>query len=173
MRSQRSKPKKALANFISLGIVLFGMNHCIDFLKQSMQGEPIIYEIARASKGDTIQAEAVPQNPDHKTGNLVDTFSGEFTAYSPSEDQTDDRPREMASGKEVYEGALACPDVFVIKDGQRVFGTKIEIEGLGVFTCEDRMAKRHRDKMKFDIFMESYDDAIQFGIHQLTFKVLP
>jgi hypothetical protein len=173
MRSQRSKWKQALSNFLSLGIVLFAMNSAIDFLKGKMDGEPIVYEVARASKGDVSKDEAVPQIPDHETGELVYTFSGEFTAYSPSVDQTDDRPREMASGKEVYEGALACPDIFIVKDGQRTFGTKIEIEGLGVFTCEDRMAKKHRDKMKFDIFMESYDEAIQFGIHQLNFKVLP
>lgn len=174
MRSQKGKGWNAIADILSLAVVLFGLNTLIEFLKDSSGTEVRVYEIVRASNREVSQAEAMPQMPAHKNGESGYSLSGEFTAYSPSVRQTDDRPREMASGKEVYEGALACPDAIIIREGKRVFGTKIEIEGLGVFTCEDRMAKKHRDKEhKFDIFMESEDDAWDFGRQHLNYKVLP
>lgn len=174
MRSQKKgKGWRAISDLLSLVIVLFGMNSLIDFLKGLNDSEIRVYEIARASNSETHQAEAMPHMPAHENDKPVYPLSGEFTAYSPSVDQTDDRPREMASGKEVYEGSIACPDQFVLKDGKRVFGTKIEIEGLGTFVCEDRMGKRYRDKMNFDIFMESEDAAWEFGRRHINFKVLP
>lgn len=173
MRSRKGKGRRAILNLITLGIVLFGLNTLIDFLREGMSSETRVYEIARASNSEVSQAEAMPQMPAHENGESGYPLSAEFTAYSPSVRQTDDRPREMASGKEVYEGSIACPDRFIIKDGKRVFGTRIEIEGLGTFTCEDRMGKRYRDKMNFDIFMESEDSAWDFGRNQLNFRVLP
>lgn len=172
MRSRKGKGRRAILNLITLSIVLFGLNTLIDFLREGMSSETRVYEIARASNQES-KTVGSPQTPDPKNGTLVYPLSAEFTAYSPSVRQTDDRPREMASGKEVYEGSIACPDRFIIKDGKRVFGTRIEIEGLGTFTCEDRMGKRYRDKMNFDIFMESEDSAWDFGRNQLNFRVLP
>jgi len=90
---------------------------------------------------------------------------GEFTAYNPVESQCDDDPRTMASNKEVYEGAIACPAKYE-------FGTKIEIEGLGTFTCEDRMALRYRHSENFDIVLADYDEAVNFGRQQLKYRVL-
>lgn len=154
---------------LSLIIGIMLLNHLIDSLREMSGTEVKVYEIARASNVETIQTEkSAPENDE-----LVYPLSATFTAYSASPRQTDDRPREMASMKEVYEGALACPDIYVIKDGKRVWGQKIEIEGLGVFTCEDRMNKRYRDQMRFDIFMESEEEAWQFGKHQLNFRLLP
>ena len=77
-----------------------------------------------------------------------------ITAYSSSEDETDSRPWEMASGKRVYEGAVACPRNIPL-------GTKVEINGSS-FTCEDRMNIRYTDR--FDIFKDSKAEALQFGI---------
>ena len=77
-----------------------------------------------------------------------------ITAYSASEDETDSRPWEMASGKTVYEGAVACPRNIPL-------GTKVEING-SEFVCEDRMNIRYTDR--FDIFKDSKAEALQFGI---------
>lgn len=174
MRSSKGKWWKATADLLSLAVVLFGLNSLIEFLKDSSGTDVRVYEVVRASNSEVSQAEGIPQMPAHENDESGYPLSGEFTAYSPSVDQTDDRPREMASGKEVYEGAVACPDVIIIREGKRIFGTKIEIEGRGVFTCEDRMAKKHRDKEhKFDIFMESEDDAWDFGRQNLNYKILP
>lgn len=67
----------------------------------------------------------------------------------------------MASGKPAYVGAVACPRHIPL-------GTKLEIAGLGEFTCEDRYSKRLEERI--DIFMgygqESYDWAVSFGKQQ-------
>lgn len=57
-----------------------------------------------------------------------------LTTYNAEVGQTDADPYTMASGKKVYEGAVAsnCHKI----------GTKIEVEGLGTFTVEDRMNSR-------------------------------
>jgi len=90
---------------------------------------------------------------------------GEFTAYNPVEAQTDSDPEIMASNKKVYHGAIACPAYYD-------FGTKIEIEGLGTFTCEDRMALRYRHSENFDIVLAEYNEAVEFGRQQLKYRVI-
>jgi hypothetical protein len=92
-------------------------------------------------------------------------YYGEFSAYNPSEAQTDDSPLIMASGKRVYSGAAACPIDYD-------FGTRIEVEGLGVLVCEDRMAKRYREKKNFDIMMFDHSGALRFGRRSLRYRVL-
>ncbi|MFO0752965.1 MAG: hypothetical protein U0411_06535 [Thermodesulfovibrionales bacterium] len=91
---------------------------------------------------------------------------GEFTAYNPVPAQTGPLPFLMASGKYVYEKALACPEKYT-------FGTKIHIDGLGVYICEDRMAQRFRNKENFDILMFSVDEAKKFGRRLLKFRIVP
>ena len=80
--------------------------------------------------------------------------NAEVSAYTASVDETDSSPLVMASGKMVYLGAVACPRNIEL-------GTKIEIKGLGVYTCEDRMNKRYTNN--FDIFMLTKSEAIKFG----------
>lgn len=86
----------------------------------------------------------------------------EVSAYNAEVGQTDDRPFEMASGKTVYLGAIACPRDIKL-------GTKIEINNK-VYTCEDRMNKRYKNNV--DIFMWSKADALNFGRQKLLAKVL-
>lgn len=85
-----------------------------------------------------------------------------FTTYNAEEGQTDSDPFTMASTKRVYEGAIACPTKYK-------FGTKIKVDGLGEFTCEDRMNARYRDKEHFDVF--KWDRKDNF-IKTLHYKVL-
>lgn len=91
---------------------------------------------------------------------------GEFSAYNALPNQTDERYWEMASGKEVYEGAIACPPRFK-------FGDEVLI-GDKWFVCEDRMNKRYResDTNHFDIYMEDYDEALSFGRKELAVYIL-
>ena len=97
---------------------------------------------------------------------IVDRPVGLFTAYTPSVAETDSDPRTMASGNEVYVGAIACPSALE-------FGTRIRILGMGLYTCEDRMARRHRRKQhRFDIFMHSRDEALEFGVRELPYEVV-
>lgn len=88
----------------------------------------------------------------------------EVTAYNADIAQTDDRPREMASGKEVYDGAIACPIYLAL-------GDKVVIEKK-IYTCEDRMAQRFRNSHHYDIFMEDKDEALTFGRQPLLVTIL-
>jgi 3D (Asp-Asp-Asp) domain-containing protein len=85
----------------------------------------------------------------------------EVSAYNAEVGQTDDRPFEMASGKNVYSGAIACPRNIKL-------GTKIEINDK-VYTCEDRLNIRYKNNI--DIFMWSKSDALNFGRQNLLAKV--
>jgi len=83
---------------------------------------------------------------------------GVLTKYTNRVEETDDTPNIMASGRTVYIGAIACPS-------NLDFGTTIKIDGKN-YTCEDRMAKRYRNKNHFDIFEFDYNEAREFGRQQ-------
>ena len=87
-------------------------------------------------------------------GNYIKTeVRAIITAYNPTEAQTDSTPNIMASNKEVYEGAIACPRYLKL-------GTLIEIDGK-VYVCEDRTHKKN-DGI-FDILMFGEEEAINWG----------
>lgn len=92
----------------------------------------------------------------------AEVFKAVVTAYNSDPAQTDSRPLEMASGKEVYDGAVACPP-------ELKFGTKVAIKGK-VYVCEDRMAKKF--SQRFDVWMPSREDAVQWGKQELAVQVL-
>lgn len=90
---------------------------------------------------------------------------GEFSAYTASEDETDGDPRIAANNKEVFVGGIACPSIYK-------FGQKIEVKGVGVFECNDRMNSRYREKKNFDIYVETKHEAYAFGRKKLEFREL-
>ena len=164
-KKMKKQYKQALVEIGVFTIIICSLNFLIDGLR-NLEEKPIaiMYEIARASNDDLKE---YSQNilVEHKNDKLVYDKVGEFTAYNADQSQTDDDPNIMASNKEVYKGAVACPIYYN-------FGTKLDIEGYGIVTCEDRMNIRFRDKEKFDIFMFSYDEAIKFGIKQLRYRII-
>lgn len=87
---------------------------------------------------------------------------GEFSAYNAEIGQTDSDPFTMASGKKVYEGAVA--------NNCLPFGTQIELNGK-IYTVEDRMNKRYGCE-HFDLFLNSYSEAIEFGRQTLEYSVI-
>jgi 3D (Asp-Asp-Asp) domain-containing protein len=101
-------------------------------------------------------AEEKPKEIVKTTTEKTEQFVARLTAYSSDTWQTDSRPTEMASGKEVYFGAIACPSRYE-------FGTKVGFDDK-LFTCEDRMAKRYRDGNNFDIWMYDTEDALDYGV---------
>lgn len=73
-----------------------------------------------------------------------------LTTYQAVPEQTDKEPCISASGMNVCETnkrIAACPDYLP-------FGTLIEIEGLGIYECQDKMAARFRNKNHFDLLTE-------------------
>ncbi len=87
------------------------------------------------------------------------------TAYSSTPGQTDSSPFIMASGKRVYDGAIAANFL--------PMGTKVmlpEAYGEKVFVVEDRTHRRFSDRI--DIWMETREEALQFGIKKIAVKIL-
>lgn len=87
----------------------------------------------------------------------------EVSAYNAMESQTDSTPTITANGDIVYEGGIAS--------NCYPFGTKIELQGLGVFIVNDRMASRYSCN-NADIFLWNYFEAIQFGRQKVKIRVV-
>ncbi len=90
---------------------------------------------------------------------------GEFTAFIPTITKSRVTASPMASGKKTYRGAIACPAWIDL-------GTKIEVEGIGIFVCEDRMAAEYRYRENFDILVTDYDNAVEFGRQHLRYRIV-
>ena len=119
-----------------------------------------IYTKEEPKEAETGKIELTGENNEWKTG--------EFSAFTASVEETDSDPFTMASGNRVYVGAIACPNGFNVRGEQ----DRIEIKGMGIYTCEDRMNIRYRDKLNFDIFMKSKSEALKFGRRKLEFRKL-
>lgn len=83
------------------------------------------------------------------------------TSYNAEVAQTDADPFTMASGKRVYEGAIAT-NCYPI-------GTKLELEGLGTFTVEDRINQRFTqdcgtENERADIFKWNKEDNGKWNV---------
>jgi len=106
---------------------------------------------------------ALPSVPDEVS--IPTTVQATIYAYNSFKSQTDESPFVTASGVTVFDGALACPSKYP-------FGTKVSIEGKN-YTCVDRMAQRYRNGNNFDIWMESYEEAIKWGVKDSIVLVYP
>lgn len=98
-------------------------------------------------------------------GNLP---TGKFTinasAYTAAADECGKNDGITASGLKVEEHrTLACPSSFP-------FGTKIAIEGMGEYRCEDRGGAIRGNKI--DIYMETKKQAFAFGRRHLVAEVI-
>ena len=89
-------------------------------------------------------------------------FRAEVTAYSSSPDETWGDPFITASGREVFDGLVACPRRFP-------FGTRFRI-GSRIYACWDRLHERYDHR--FDIWKPSKQEALQFGRRMLLIEAL-
>jgi 3D (Asp-Asp-Asp) domain-containing protein len=86
------------------------------------------------------------------------------TAYNAVPEQTDSTPEICAWGDRVRPGIIA-----ISRDLEGLGltrGKEVQIEGLGKRTVMDRMHSRKRNQI--DLYMEKYEDAVQFGVQDLT-----
>lgn len=86
-----------------------------------------------------------------------------ITGYSSTVDQCDGDPFITASGSHVHKGTMACPREYA-------FGTKIEIDGMGTYVCEDRggaIKGAH-----FDMWFESRGEALQWGKRTVEARII-
>lgn len=86
------------------------------------------------------------------------------SAYTSAADECGKSDGITASGIKVQANrTLACPPTYP-------FGMKLYIEGMGVYTCEDRGGAIKGNK--FDIYMETKTEAFAFGRRNLTAYVI-
>lgn len=87
-------------------------------------------------------------------------FTINASAYTAAADECGKSDGITASGNKVQENhTLACPRGYE-------FGTKIHIEGMGTYACEDRGGAIKGNK--FDIYMETKEEAFAFGRRNLV-----
>ncbi|MDP3764672.1 MAG: hypothetical protein Q8Q95_03575 [bacterium] len=96
---------------------------------------------------------------------VLKVYETYVTAYSSSVDETDSTPFITASGKKVRDGIVAANFL--------PMGTKIRIPdifGNKIFVVEDRMARRHADKV--DVWFPTKQEAKTFGRKKLQIEVI-
>ena len=85
------------------------------------------------------------------------------TGYSSTPDQTWGNPFITASGTHVHQGTMACPR-------QYPFGTKVKIESMGTFVCEDRGGKIRGNH--FDMWFQSRIEALNWGKRIVSAEIM-
>jgi len=86
------------------------------------------------------------------------------SAYTAAADECGKSDGITASGAQVTEGrTLACPPSYK-------FGTKVKIDGMGIYVCEDRGGAIKGNH--FDIYMQTKQQAFAFGRRNLVAMVV-
>ena len=122
-----------------------------------------------------------PNQADYLEDNGAIYFNLKVTAYSSEPSQTDSTPFEAAWGHRVHKGIVAVSrDLEAIgltrglvrmdlTDKLVWFYPVVEIDGVR-YTVKDRMNRRKRKQ--FDIWMESKETALAWGVQYRTVKVI-
>lgn len=86
------------------------------------------------------------------------------TAYNAVPQQTDSSPEICAWGDRIRPGIIA-----ISRDLEKsglTRGKEVHIEGIGNVIVLDRMNRRKRNQI--DLYMEKYEDAVEFGVKELS-----
>jgi 3D (Asp-Asp-Asp) domain-containing protein len=119
-----------------------------------------------APKVDDAQRSKVHGNKliSEKTNVPKNSFIANASAYTASADECGKSDGITASGAKVQAShTLACPR-------QYAFGTRIKIEGMGVYVCEDRGGAIKGNH--FDIYMQTKKEAFAFGRRNLVAAIV-
>lgn len=119
----------------------------------SLKNDPYLFQWAFGQKPEVSPLE---NNPN--------VFTANVSAYTASVAECGKADGITASGAVVTEHkTLACPKGYA-------FGTKVYIEGMGVYECQDRGGAIKSNK--FDIYMKYRSEAITFGRQHLKAVVV-
>lgn len=135
----------------------FGINKSVEKVERVAPVVPLTFEEKTLERWKEKQA--------HLWTNLPKApFVINASAYTAAADECGKSDGITASGLKVAKKrTLACPPAFP-------FGTKIRIDGMGEFRCEDRGGAIKGNKM--DIYMETKKEAFAFGRRTLTAQVI-
>lgn len=129
----------------------------------SVKAELSIEDKSNTKVNNVVVEVVLPE--EEKVDDIAFTKYVTLTAYSSTVDQTDDTPFITANGSRVHNGTIAANFL--------KFGTRVRIPeyfGDRVFIVEDRTHPRYGDRV--DIWMETREQALQFGIRKLKIEVL-
>lgn len=91
-------------------------------------------------------------------------FSMIATGYCACKQCCDKEDGITASGKKAQANhTVAMPDGFS-------FGTMIEIDGMGIYTVEDRGGAIKGNRI--DIYFDSHEEALEFGIKEIKIRII-
>lgn len=159
-----NKAKETVAKILLLIILMFGASEIIENNRPKLvfeQGGCVSCDTIEESKPEMAednssddQVAIKPKAQEESTRLEADSHSVIATTYNAEVAQTDSNPFTMASGKRVYEGAVAS--------NCHPLGTKLEIEGKQ-YNVEDRMNSRYTkdcgtDQERIDIFKWKKED---------------
>lgn len=151
---------------------LFLQNHKINKLtvKLDETGEAfhkLKINLAKKEAADALLQKFIIANH-KKIQSLTPKRTLTVTAYSPRIRETDGTPYNTASNRRVREGIVAVSrDLF---DNGWVFGKKVYIKQLGVFTIDDLMSGEKKNQL--DIFMSDTKAALKFGKRKMEAYLL-
>lgn len=115
-------------------------------------------------KNEEILAKWREKQADRWSNLPKEAFTINASAYTASADECGNDKGITASGIKVQEKrTIACPPNFP-------FGAKLEIEGMGIYTCEDRGGAIKGNHI--DIYVLTKKEAFQFGRQNLTAKIV-
>ena len=107
----------------------------------------------------------LPENSDKPIPEATQVMTISVSAYSSTPDQTSGNPFITASGSHVRDGIIAANFLPI--------GTKVRFPdhyGNKIFTVEDRMHQRYW--YKADIWMETREEAKNWGVRYITIEIL-
>lgn len=135
--------------------------------KEEVSEEPKVEEKVKTEeeiKNEEIIAKWKEKQADRWANLPKEPFTINASAYTASADECGNDKGITASGIMVQEKrTIACPP-------ELPFGVKLEIEGLGIFTCEDRGGAIKGNHI--DIYVLTKTEAFQFGRQNLTAKIV-
>ena len=132
--------------------------------EEILKNLPIAKELPEKSERDK-QLEKWESRQADKWDNLPEgKFTVNASAYTAAADECGKADGITASGVKVQENrTLACPPNFP-------FGVKIQIEGMGIYVCEDRGGAIKGNHM--DIYMQTKSQAFAFGRRSLEAQII-
>lgn len=128
--------------------------------------EKPVKEEPEPSKPTTVKESEPPSPPKSQETGFNLTFN--VTKYTAGYESTQKKAGEegygvMANGQQVHEGVIACP-------AEYSFGTQIELEGLGTYTCSDRGGAITGNHL--DIYTPSLENAQAFGRRNIKGRIV-
>ena len=97
-----------------------------------------------------------------------------FTAYNLLVAQTDDSPCIGAGNNNLCElkPILKEQNKTICASRDLPLDTEIYIDGYGICVIKDRLNIRYKGTNRVDILMDTYEEAINFGVRELKYKVI-